>query len=161
MAFNPLDEEWPKKAADTVDRVVRFARRKVTTPLVRVTNAIVYSLLVVCAVLVITVLSVIVLVRGLQAYIEWCPGTLGAWIVGVLALVGIALGLVGVVRSKKWWRVAAVIITVVFGARWALHAGNAGIGHARAVWIADLVIGGLFLLGGAFFMVRRRTPSEG
>ena len=44
MAFNPLDEEWPKKAADTVDAAVQFARRKFTTPIVKVTNAIVYSL---------------------------------------------------------------------------------------------------------------------
>jgi hypothetical protein len=160
MAFNPLDEEWPKKAADTVDRAVQFARRKVTTPLVRVTNAIVYSLLVACAALVIAVLGVIVLVRGLEAYLEWSPGTLGGWIVGVLALLGIVIGLVGVVRRKKAWRIAAVVLVAVFGARWALHAGNAEIDHGRAVWITDVFIGGLFLFAGAFFMGRRHAPSE-
>ena len=160
MAFNPLDEEWPKKAADTVDAAVQFARRKFTTPIVKVTNAIVYSLLVACAGLVIVFLSVIILVRGLQAYLEWSPGTLGAWIVGVMALVGVLSVLIGLIRSKKSLRIVGATLVVVFGARWALFAGDADIEHARAVWIADLLIGGLFLSVGAFFMGRRHTLSE-
>lgn len=160
MAFNPLDEEWPKKAADTVDAAVQFARRKFTTPIVKITNAIVYSLLVACAGLVIVILSVIVSVRGLQAYLEWSPGSLGGWIVGVAALVGALLVLAGLIRAKKSWRILGATLIVVFGARWALFAGDAEIEHSRAVWIADLVIGGSFLSVGAYFMGRRHTLSE-
>ena len=161
MAFNPLNPEWPKQAADLVDRVVQFVRRNVTTRAVKITNGVVFGLLAAFAGLVALVLSLIISMRSLQAYLEWNPGTLGAWIVGISALVGVVLLLVGLVRSKKLLMLVAGALVAITGARWAIHAGDASIDHNTAVWIADLVIGGIFVIAGTFLMTKRHAPEEG
>ena len=160
MAFNPLSPEWPKQAADAVDRVVQFLRRNLTDRAVKVTNGIVFGLLAAFAGLVALVLGVVVSMRSVQSYLTWNFGTVAAWIVGVIALVGILTVLVGAIRSKKSLVLLGAVVTAFAGARWAVHAGDASIDHDTSVWIADLAVGGLFVLLGAFLMAKRHSPTE-
>jgi len=160
MAFNPLSPEWPKQAADLIDRVAQAIRRNVTDRAVKATNAVVFGLVAAFAGLVALVLSLIIAMRTVEAYLIWNPGTLGSWIIGIIALVGVPVLLVGLVRSKKAALLAGGAIVAVAGARWAIAAGDARIDHNTAVWIADLAVGGLFVLLGAFLMAKRHTPAE-
>lgn len=160
MAFNPLNPEWPKQAADFIDRIAQAIRRNVTDRLVKATNAVVFGLLAAFAGLVALVLSLIIAMRSTQAYLIWNPGTLGSWIIGIIALVGVLVLLVGLVRSKKVAMLAGGALAAAAGARWAIAAGDASIDHNTAVWISDLLVGGLFLLIGAFLMAKRHTPAE-
>lgn len=160
MAFNPLSPEAPKQLADLVDRVVQTVRRTVTTRAVKATNALVYGMLAAFALLVALVLFLVLSIRAGIVYLTWDPGTLGAWVIGVIALVGAAILLVALVRSKKLLMLLGGTVAVTAGARWAIFAGDASIDHNTAVWITYVVIGGLFLLGGSFLMAKRLTPEE-
>jgi hypothetical protein len=160
MAFNPLNPEWPKQATDAIDRVVQAVRRNVTNRAVKVTNAVVFGLLAAFAGLVALVLSLIVAVRAVESYLTWNPGTVAAWIVGIIALVGALVVIIGLVRSKKSWMLLGAVVGAFTGARWAIRAGDASIDHDTAVWIADLIVGGLFVVFGAFLMAKRQAPAE-
>lgn len=160
MAFNPLSPEWPKQAADFIDRIAQAIRRNVTDRLVKATNAVVFGLIAAFAGLVALVLSLIIAMRASEAYLIWNPGTLGSWIIGIIALVGVLVLLIGLVRSKKVALLAGGAIAAVAGARWAIAAGDAHIDHNTAVWISDLAVGGLFVLIGAFLMAKRHTSTE-
>ena len=160
MAFNPLSPEAPKQLADLVDRVVQLVRRNVTTRAVKATNAVVYGVLGTFALLVAIVLLLVVLLRSGIAYFTWTPGRLGAWIIGITALVGALILLIAIIRSKKLLMALGGFVAALAGARWAIHAGDAAIDHNTAVWITYLVVGGVFLFGGAFLMAKRHTPEE-
>lgn len=91
------------------------------------------------------------------------PGKLGtpaAWIVGVVALVGALIVIVGVVKSSRTVMLLGFLVLVFGGARWAIHAGDATIDHDTAVWISYLVAGGLFVVLGSFLMAKRHVPVE-
>lgn len=160
MAFNPLSPEAPKQLADLVDRVVQTIRRNVTTRAVKATNALVYGMLAAFALLVALVLFLVLSIRAGIAFLTWNPGTLGAWIIGMIALVSAALLIVALVRSKKLLTLVGGVIAAAAGARWAIHAGDASIDHNTAVWITYLVVGGMFLVGGSFLMTKRLAPEE-
>lgn len=160
MAFNPLSPEWPKQAADLIDRVAQTIRSKVTDRAVKATNVVVFGLLAAFAGLVALVLTLIIAMRTSQAYLIWNPGTPGMWIIGIIALVGVLVLLVGLVRSKKLVTLGGGVVAAVAGARWAITVGDAQIDHNTAVWIADIAVGGVFVLLGAFLMAKRHTPAE-
>jgi hypothetical protein len=160
MAFNPLNPEWPKQAADLIDRVAQAVRRNVTDRAVKATNALVFGLLAAFTGLVALVLSLIIAMRSIEAYLIWDPGTLGSWIIGVIALVGVVSVLGGLIRSKKLLMLAGGATVAIAGARWAIAAGDASIDENTAVWISYLVVGGLFVVVGAFLMAKRQTPAE-
>ena len=160
MAFNPLSPEWPKQAADFVDRIVQVVRRNLTNRAVKATNGVVFGLLAAFAGLVALVLSVIAAMRGVQTYLIWDMGTVAAWIVGMLAVVGALVVIVGLIRSKKLLMLGGGVLLAFAGARWAIFAGDASIDHNTSVWIADLIVGGLFVVLGALLMAKRHTPTE-
>jgi hypothetical protein len=160
MAFNPLNPEWPKQAADLVDRVVQIVRRNLTNRAVKATNGIVFGLLAVFAGLVALVLGVVVAMRSVQSYLTWDMGTVAAWIVGMLAGAGVLVVIVGLIRSKKLAMLGGALLLGFTGARWAIFAGDARIDHNTSVWISDVIVGGLFVLLGAFLMAKRHSPTE-
>jgi len=160
MAFNPLSPEWPKQTADAIDRVVQVIRRNFTSRAVTATNAIVFGLVAGFAAFVAALVGLIVGIRSVQAYLSWDLGTAAAWVIGVLALIGLLIALVGAVRSQKAALGLGAGILVWFGARWALDAGSTSIDHDTSVWISYFVVGGLFVLAGAFLMGQRHTPDE-
>ena len=160
MAFNPLNPEWPKQAADTVDRFVQVVRRNLTNRAVKVTNGVVFGIVAAFAGLVALVLVLIATMRSVQTYLLWDMGTVAAWIVGMLALVAVVIVLAGLIRSRKMITLAGALLLLFTGARWALFAGDASIDHNTSVWIADIVVGALFLAFGAFLMAKRHAPAE-
>ena len=160
MAFNPLNPAWPKQAADAIDKVVQKVRSTVTTRAVQATNAVVYGLLALFAALVALIVACIASVRAVQSYLTWELGTPAAWIVGVVALVGALIVIVGVVKSSRTVMLLGFLVLVFGGARWAIHAGDATIDHDTAVWISYLVAGGLFVVLGSFLMAKRHVPVE-
>ena len=160
MAFNPLSPEWPKQAADLVDRVVQVVRRNLTNRAVKATNGVVFGLLAAFAGLVALVLCVIAAMRGVQTYLIWNMGTVAAWIVGMLAVAGALVVVIGLISSKKLWMLIGAVLLGFAGARWAIFAGDASIDHNTSVWITDLIVGGVFVVLGALLMARRHTPTE-
>ena len=160
MAFNPLNPEWPKQTADTIDRVVQTIRGAFTTRAVKATNALVFGLIAAFAGVVAAIISVIVGIRALQAYLTWDFGTTAAWLVGIVALLGLLVVLVGTIRSQKATLAAGFVVLVCTGGRWALHEGHSRISHVRSVWISYLVVGGLLLFVGSLLMAKRHSPVE-
>jgi hypothetical protein len=160
MAFNPLHPSWPKQAADAIDAVVQKVRSTVTTRAVQATNVVVYGLLVIFAALVAAVLGCVASARAVQVYLTWQLGTPAAWIVGSVALVGVLIALIGLIKSQKLSMLLGAVVLAFGGARWAIHAGDAVIDHDTAVWISYLVVGGLFVVAGSFLMAKRHAPVE-
>jgi hypothetical protein len=160
MVFNPLNPDAPKQLADLVERVVQRVRKTVTNRAVKATNAVVFGLLASFAGLVALVLVLVATLRSVEAYFVWDPGTLGAWIVGITALVGVLITLFGLIRSKRFVALLGALLTTIGGVRWAIHAGDATIDRDTAVWLAYLASGGIFVLAGAFLMARRHAPEE-
>ena len=161
MALNPLSPEWPKQAADLIDRVVQRFRSTFTKKAVTATNAVVFGLVAAFAGFVAALITVVVGIRALQAYLTWDLGETALWVIGILALVGIALVLYGLVRSKSGVIGLGAFVVVVAGGRWALDIGDAHINQDTAVWISYLVVGGIFFLAGALLMDKRHSPLEG
>jgi len=160
MAFNPLNPEWPKQAADTVDRFVQIVRRNLTNRAVKVTNGIVFGIVAAFAGLVALVLALIAAMRSVQTYLLWDMGTVAAWIVGMLALVAVLIVITGLIRSRKVITIAGAVMLLFTGSRWAIFAGDANIDHNTSVWIADIVVGALFVMFGSFLMAKRHAPAE-
>jgi cytochrome c oxidase assembly factor CtaG len=160
MAFNPLSPQWPAQMADAIDNVVQVIRRNLTLRAVKATNAVVFGLLAGFAALVAAVLGLIVAVRSAEILLTWNLGTVAAWIVGSVALVGLLTCAAGVIRSSKLAIGVGFVVLVSAGGRWALHAGHAHIAHRRAVWIADLAVGAVFVFVGTLLMAKRHAPSE-
>lgn len=160
MAFNPLNPEWPKQAADTVDRFVQIVRRNLTNRAVKVTNGIVFGIGAAFAGLVALVLALIASMRSVQTYLLWDMGTVAAWIVGMLAVVAVLIVITGLIRSRKVITIAGAVMLLFTGARWAIFAGDANIDHNTSVWIADIVVGALFVAFGSFLMAKRHAPVE-
>src|SRR5262245_35197117 len=124
MAFNPLDPEWPKQTADLVDKVVQGVKSKFTTKAVTVTNAIVYGFIVMFAALVSAVVGLVIAVRSLQAYLTWDTDRWPLWIVGGVALLGLLMVLIGVIKSSKGVVAVGAVLLLGAGARWALDVGD-------------------------------------
>lgn len=160
MALNPLSPEWPKQAADLIDRVVQRLRSTFTQKAVTATNAVVFGLVAAFAGFVAALISVVVGIRALQAYLTWDLGAAALWVIGILALLGIALVLYGLVRSNSGVIGIGAFVVVVAGGRWALDIGDAHIDHDTAVWISYLIVGGIFFLAGALLMDKRHSPLE-
>ena len=160
MAFNPLSPEWPKQTADLIDRYVQGFRSKFTSKAVTATNAIVFGLVAVFAAFVAAIVTVIVSIRAVQAYLTWDLGTGAMWVIGILALLGLVVAGAGLISSNKVLMALGVFLLIIAGARWALDAGEAGIDHNTAVWMSYLLVGGLFMLLGALLMAMRHSPVE-
>jgi len=163
MGLNPLNPEWPKQTTDLIDKVVQKVRSTFTTKAVTATNAVVFGLVAFAALFAAAIVGVIVSIRIVQAYLTWDLGTTAKWIVGVVALVGVLIALVGVVRSSKSAIGFGAFIVLVAGARWALdfrRDEGPAMDHASSVWLSYLLVGGLFMLAGAFLMAKRLSPDE-
>ena len=160
MAFNPLNPEWPKQTTDLIDRFVQGIRSKFTSKAVTATNAIVFGLVAMFAMLVASVVGLILGIRAVQSYVTWDLGTAAMWVVGSIAVAGLLLVVIGLISSAKAAMAMGGFVAVVAGARWALDAGKTGIDHDTSVWISYLVVGGLFMLLGALVMAKRHTPVE-
>lgn len=81
------DDDWPKQAADTIERVVQTVRDRTTRPVLVAAKAIVYGLIVLVSATVALTLLVVALIRVVNVYL---PGDVWAahLLVGAVFLVG-------------------------------------------------------------------------
>lgn len=71
MAGNPIsDPDFPRKAADLIDRVVGAVRDRTTKPLVALTRSIVFGSIVAVVAVALVVLVLIAVMRGVQELFE-------------------------------------------------------------------------------------------
>lgn len=71
MAGNPInDPEFPRKAADLIDRVVGAVRDRTTKPVVVLTRGIVFGSIVTVVAIALVVLAIIAVMRGTQELFE-------------------------------------------------------------------------------------------
>jgi hypothetical protein len=160
MVFNPFSPDWPKQTADAIDKAVQKVRTLFTARAVTLTNGIVFGLLAAFAGLIAAIISVVVGIRAVQAYLTWNLDSPAAWVIGIIALAGALALLIGLVTSKKALLGLGAVLLVGAGARWALDAGDASIDHDTSVWISYFVVGGLFVLIGSYLMAKRHSPLE-
>lgn len=72
MAGNPIsDPEFPRKAADLIDRVVGAIRDRTTKPVVVLTRGIVFGSIVAVVAIALVALAIIALMRGVQELYEF------------------------------------------------------------------------------------------
>ena len=95
----PPTDDWPARAADTIERVVTTVRDRTTRPILIAGRGLVYGII--------------------------------AAVLGVAALVLLAITLIR-------------ILTIATG----------------EVWIADMIVGGVFSLAGTLLLIRRKPAVE-
>lgn len=85
-------EDWPAKAADTIDAIVSALRDKTVVPLVRIVRAIVYGFLALVVLAIVGVLSAIAGVRILDVYAFGTRVWISYFIIGgIMMLIGLLL----------------------------------------------------------------------
>lgn len=161
MVINPLKPEWPQAVADLITRIVGRVRELVTTRAVVATNALVFGAIAVAGASVAAVLGVTMTFRAMQSYLTWDMSDTVTTVVGIVALVGLALLIVGLVTRKAGFAAAGGFVAAVAGVRWILDITDTAIDHDTAVWISYFVIGGWAMLVGTYFMLQRREPQLG
>jgi hypothetical protein len=161
MVINPLKPEWPQAVADLITRIVGRVRALVTTRAVVATNALVFGAIAVAGASVAAVLGVTITFRALQSYLSWEMSDTAAATAGIIALVGLALLVVGLVTRKAVFTVAGGFVAAVAGVRWILDVTETVIDHDTAVWISYFVVGGWAMLVGTYLMLQRREPQLG
>jgi hypothetical protein len=159
MGLNPFNPQWPKETADTIERLVQRVRDTFTTKVVVATNALVYGVAAAFVGLLIAVIAVKLLTRTVQVYLVWDLGDPGTWVVGILALVGLALIAIGIATANPGLIGFGAAVAVITGGKWALTMGDVHIDHDTSVWISYYVVGGILVLGGAFLMSKRTAPE--
>lgn len=96
----PLSDDWPSQAADTIVRVVGTVRDKTTGPAITAARAVVYGLLAALLGLTAFVLVAIAAVRILDVYLpESVFGPTHTWAAHLL--IGIVFSLAGLVAWTK------------------------------------------------------------
>ena len=90
----PVPEQWPKQAADTVERVVGQVRDRTTKPALTIARAIVYGLFAAIVGTLAAVLSGVLVVRILETYV---PGKV--WI--IYLAIGAVLTICGLLAWRK------------------------------------------------------------